>query len=652
MMDERPSPDKLLQRFYKEESEVRRGKLKIYLGAAPGVGKTYTMLQDALAERALGLDVIIGVVESHGRKELTPFIKEFETLPKQGIQYHGKEISEFDLDGALKRAPAVILMDEMAHSNAPGLRHAKRWMDIKELLDRGIDVYTTLNVQHVESLNYDVSRIVGTIIKETVPDFMLDQADSIELVDLSPDDLIKRLHEGKVYIPEQAALATEHFFQKGNLSALRELALRTTAKRVGDEVMMYRRTHGISRVWPTKEKILVCVGPGQQSVKLIRAARRLAKSLQAEWIVVNIETPSLQVSEERRRQTIENLRLAEKLGADTHVLTGFDIVKEVMSFSREQNVTLIMIWKHIRARWRDYFFRSLSDEMVRASGEIDVYVMTGSVEDHIPKDKSNQTPRTLSFTSYGLSFALVAIATATDFLLFPYFQPSNLIMIYFLGVTFVALMGQRGPSILASILSVLAYDFFFIPPYFSFAVSDVEYFMTLVVMLVITQIISYFVILTRRQVESAKFAERQTSALHTLSRRLASTRGVDKLLNAGVEYIAEIFKCEVMAIIPKDSKLIVRATSQKGGALDEKELSIAQWVCDMGQVAGLGTDTLPFSDALYIPLLTLQSTIGVLRIYPKHKRPFSPEELRLLDICVNQIALAIEVDRLQRIEKT
>ncbi len=426
MTTERPSPDKLLQRIYQEEKEVKNGKLKIYLGAAPGVGKTYTMLQDALGERALGLDIIIGVVESHGRKELDTFIKDFEILPRQIVHYHGRELEEFDLDAALKRSPAVILMDEMAHTNAPGLRHSKRWMDIKELLDRGINVYTTLNVQHIESLNYDISQIIHAPIKETVPDFLIDRAESIELVDLTPDDLIKRLQQGKVYIPEQVALATENFFQKGNLIALRELALRTAAERVGDDVQLYRRTHGISHIWPTKEKILVCAGPGLHSVQLIRAAKRLAKKLQAEWMVVNVDTPALQASEDKRNATIENLRLAQRLGAETYILAGYDIVKEIMKFAREQNVTLIMIWKNILPRWKELLFRTLSNEMVRYSGEIDVYVMTGFQDEAQSRAETLPLKVTSPIQDYGISLIAVSLATALDFALFPLFSGQQL----------------------------------------------------------------------------------------------------------------------------------------------------------------------------------------------------------------------------------
>lgn len=647
MAEHRPSPEKLLQRVQEEERKGKRGKLKIYLGAAPGVGKTHEMLHDALSERAKGLDIIIGIVESHGRKEIEAMLTNFESLARQEVDYHGKKLLEFDLDGALKRDPGLILIDEMAHTNAPGLRHTKRWQDIKELLDRGIDVYTTLNVQHIESLNDDVSQIIHAPIKETVPDSMLEMANTIELVDIPPEELLQRLREGKVYIPEQAELAIEHFFRKGNLAALRELALRTTAARVGTDVLLYRQGQGIKYVWPTKDKILVCVGPGAESLKLIRAARRMATSLRAEWIAVYVETPRLKTVEQKRNSAIQNLRSAEQLGAETRVLTGFDIVKEIMAFAREQNVTQIMIWKYIHTRWWSWLFRSLGDEIVRNSGEIDVYIMTGE-RDSVKQPKPIPVKSPIEWKIYGFSVGIIALATGLNFLIDPLLRNNNIVMVYLLGVTIVALFGRIGPSILASILSVLAYDFFFVPPFYSFAINGFQSLFTLIVMLFVTQAISQLTILTRRQAESSGISERQTSALYTLSRHLASTRGIDKLLDTALPYVAALFNSEVIALLPEKNQLIIRGKARTANqSLNAKEKSVAQWVYELGQMAGLGTDNLPFSDALYVPLLASQGTIGVLRLRPQSKDLFTPEEMRLLEACAKQIAIALEADHLQ-----
>lgn len=651
MADQRPNPEKLLKRIQNQASIEKRGKLKIYLGAAPGVGKTHEMLHDALNERSKGLDVVAGVVESHNRKDIVSMIKYFEELPRKVISYRDKELLEFDLDAALRRNPGLILMDEMAHTNAPGLRHAKRWQDIKELLDRGIDVYTTLNVQHIESLNDDVAQIIHAPIHETVPDFMIEMANTIELVDIPPEELLKRLHDGKVYIPEQAALATDHFFKKGNLIALRELALRTTAERVGTEVLLYRQGEDIQYIWPVKEKLLVCVGPHRESLKLIRAAKRFANSLQCVWIAIYIETPTLQLNEQKRESAVQNLRFAEQLGAETRVLAGTDIVKEIMNFARNQNVTQIMIRKHIRKRWRSWFTRNLADEVVRKSGEIDVYIMTDAAGENI----SSHLPPSLSTSSwidYALVAGIVSLATAVNYLLYPFLAASNLVMVYLLGVTMVALMGKSRPAIFASILSVLAYDFFFVPPFYSFAVSDAEYFFTLLVMLLITQIISHLTIIIRQQADAAQITQHQTSALYTLSRLLANSRGVDTLLEEGTNFISSNFNSEVIALIPNNNHLEIRGNSKKNVTLDDKELGIAQWVYELGQNAGFGTNTLSFSHAIYIPLLASQGSIGVLRIQPKKQQLFTPEQMHMIEACASQMASAIAADRLRHVDNT
>lgn len=657
-MQKRPDPNRLLKLAHAEETKKKHGKLKIYLGAAPGVGKTFTMLHDAYAKRTQGLDVVLGIVETHGRKEVELLLKDVDVLPRVMIDYHGRHIKEFDLDAALKRNPGLILVDEMAHTNTPGMRHAKRWQDINELLNRGIDVYTTLNVQHIESLNDIVSQIIHTRVKETVPDHMLELADSIELVDLPPEDLLKRLQEGKVYIPEQAQLAAEHFFRKGNLIALRELALRVTAERVGKQVLMYRQGLGIKHIWPTKDKILVCVGHREESAKLIRAASRMATKLHAEWIAVHVDTPWIKLTDEESKHAIENVRLAERLGAETRVINGFDIVKELLDFSREQNITMIMVWKHIRSRWRDLLFRSLADELARMSGEIDIYVVTSEFEDHKPfatyNPRSPSLKNTVPWTTYAIAVAVVAVCTLIDIVLFPVIggRSSNLIMVYMLGIIGIALFGRMSPSLMTSILSIIAFDYFFVKPYYSLYIDDTQYIYTLILMLLVSQMISYLTIRTRKQIEIARVVQNDMAILHTLSRQLASTRGVDKLLRMAVHYLSDIFHCNVLALIPEDGHLTIRVWYGMDPVLSAKEQGVAQWVYDLGEIAGLGTDTLPFSEALYVPLLASQGVIGVLCIKPTiTNQVFSAEQANLLTSCANQIALALEVDRLQEQSK-
>lgn len=645
MVEKRKSPDELLQRIQEEEREEKRGKLKIYLGAAPGVGKTYTMLHDALEKRQHALDVVVGVVESHGRKDIEQLLEGLEVIPRQMVQYRDKIWTEFDLAAVLQRQPGLVLIDEMAHTNAPGLNHAKRWQDINEVLDRGIDVYTTLNVQHIESLKDDVMQIIHAPIKETVPDFIIERATTIELVDLPPDELLKRLQEGKVYIPEQAELAKEHFFRLGNLIALRELALRTTAERVGADVLMYRQGEKIKYIWPTSDKILVCVGSKPDSLKLIRAAKRMATSLHCTWMAVFVDTPKIQSSQSRRNAAIQNLRLAELLGAETHVLSGFDIVQEVMNFAHEQNVTQIMIRKQIGRRWFAWFRRSLADEMVRHSGEIDVYIMTSDAIQTPPEQSS--LPSATPWKVYGSAVGVVILATLFNMLMGLYLAPGNMILVYVLGVIVIALQGLRGPAVFASILSILAYDYYFIPPFRSFIYGHLDYLFSLIAMLLVTQVISYLTIMIRNQEALSQRHQYETRALYTLSRQLNATRGVNALLTLGTRYIGNVFNCDILALLPKKGRLEIRLNDEKKIKLDEKEMGIAQWVYEMVQAAGLGTDTLSFSNALYMPLSASRGCVGVLRIQPKSQQLLTPEQMGLLESCVHQLALTLEVDRLQ-----
>jgi two-component system sensor histidine kinase KdpD len=648
MPERRLTPEELLARA-REEEKQKRGKLKIYLGAAPGVGKTYSMLQDALARREQGLDVVAGVVESHGRKEIDAMLQNFEVLPRRIVDYHGKPLLEFDLDAALNRTPALILIDEMAHMNVPGLRHAKRWQDIKELLDRGTDVYTTLNVQHIESLNDVIEQIIGIRVRETVPDSMLMVADTIELVDLPPDDLLKRLQDGKVYIPSQAALATQHFFRKGNLIALRELALRFVAERVDEQVLLHRKGEGIEQTWPTRERLLVCIGYDAGSAKVIRAAKRMATGLHAAWIAVNVEAPRLHLTDAQRVSATQNLRLAEQLGAETRSLSGVDVVKEIINFAREHNVTKIVIGKRVRSRWSDFFYGSLADELIRNSGEIDIYIIRS--REGAKEAETTPVKKTIPVLGYLYALALVAVISALNLCLYPYVRQtgvSNLLMLYLVVTVIVALRGQTGPAFFTCIISVVLYDYLFIAPRYNFDMVDIQYLVTLMVFLLIANVVNHLTVLNRQQAEIAHIGEQRTAALHTLTRQLASTRGLNKLLEIAVRYISEVFDCEVVALLPEASQLKIRASSSSKKMLNAKDMGVAQWVFDMGQIAGMGTDTLPFTDALYVPLLGSQGPVGVLKIRPRQsERLLIPEQLHLLEACANQIALALEVDRLQ-----
>lgn len=463
MAAQRPDPDALLKRLREEEARQTKGKLKIFFGATAGVGKTYAMLEAAHEQRRDGVDVVIGWVETHGRAETEALVSGLERLPPRTVEYRGTTLREFDLDAALARHPQLILMDELAHTNAPGSRHPKRWQDVMELLHAGIAVYSTINVQHLECLNDVVTQITGIRVSETVPDSVLEQADDVELIDLPPDDLLQRLKDGKVYVPEQARHAMQHFFRKGNLIALRELALRRTAERVDQQMEVYRREHAVVRTWPAAETIMVCVNTKPRGARLVRAARRMAGELHAKWIAVYVQIPRhLRLPDSERNRVVETLRLAEQLGAETATLSGEDVSRELLNYARERNVTKIIVGKPIRSRWKAWLFGSVVEELVRRSGDIDIYVITGEEGESRPLAAQTK-PRRIDWPAYGQAGAVVLACTALNWLLFPFFGAANLIMIYLLGVAIVATRWGRGPSVLASITSVAVFDFFFIP---------------------------------------------------------------------------------------------------------------------------------------------------------------------------------------------
>ena len=649
--DKRPDPEALLAYVKAEEAKKARGKLRIFLGAAPGVGKTYSMLEAAQIRLAEGLDVVAGVVETHGRLETEALMKNLEVLPCRQIEYRGITLEEFDLDEALARRPALLLVDELAHTNAPGSRHAKRWLDVKELLDRGINVYTTLNIQHLESFNDVIAQITGVVMRETVPDSVLEEADSLVLVDLPPDDLLIRLKEGKVYVPRQAEWATQNFFQMGNLIALRELALRITADRVNAEVLVYRQGQAVQTTWPTAERLVVCIGPSPTSAKLIRATKRMATSLHAEWFAIYVEdSKMLRLPEAERNRAVQNLQLAEQLGGETFTLRGRHIAEEIVNFARQRNITKIVAGKPLRPRWKDILFGSPVDELVRLSGEIDVYVITGEPGEQ-RESPSPVQPKGIRWPDYETGLFYFILANGLAFLMYPYFDLSNLIMVYLVGVMVTAIHCGRGPAILISLLSVLAFDFFFVPPRFTFAVSDTQYIVTFAVMFLVALVISHLTTLIRQQAEAARSQERQTAAMHALSRQLASTRGVEKILQVAVKHISEIFGSQVAAMLPDEKGGLQVAAGDLTVFQKDiiKEFSVARWTYNAGQLAGWGTQTLPTAEVLYVPLYAANATLGVLALRPRDpQRLLSPEQMRLLESLAKQVALALEVERLQK----
>ncbi len=642
----RPDPDRLLEEVRQEEERRKQGVLKIFFGAAPGVGKTYAMLEAARRRREEGVEVVAGIVETHGRAETEALLAGLEALPRRMVDYRGRRLGEFDLDTALTRRPALILVDELAHANAPDSRHKKRWQDVFELLNAGINVYTTVNVQHLESLNDVVEQITGVVVRETFPDSVLDRADEIELVDLPPEELLQRLKEGKVYVAELAAQAREHFFRKGNLIALRELALRRTAERVDAQMQRYRRDKGVREVWPATERILVCVGPNPRSIRLIRAAKRMAAGLRAEWIAGHVEAPSkVRPSESDIRKLAEHMRLAESLGAETVTLSGDTASEEILTYARKRNVTKIIIGKPTHPRWKDRLFGSMLDEVVRGSGDIDVYVITGDTAEPVPRSAAPPAPR-LFWRGEDWLWALgpVSLATLVARLMNPYFDLADLAMTYLLAVVITASRARKGPTFLATILSVAALDFFFVPPYHTFAVRDVRYLVTFAVMLLVGFVISRLTLRVRDQAEASRQRETRTAALYSLSRELVDKRNIVKVSDTAARHIGEIFGGQVAVLVPNEEGNLVNTLSGPGTfALDPQEAGVAQWSFQQRRSAGLGTDTLPGAKAHYVPLTASTGAVGVLGIIPGNPAvAFTQEQLHILESFTNQTAMALE----------
>jgi two-component system sensor histidine kinase KdpD len=658
--DERPDPDELLARVARKQAKARRGRLKIFFGAAAGVGKTFAMLEAARERRAENLDVIVGLVETHGRAETQALLKGLEVLPTRQIDYRGTVLSEFDLDAALKRRPSIILVDELAHTNAPGSRHPKRWQDIEELLDAGIDVYTALNVQHLESLNDDVGQIAGIRIWETVPDTVFEAADEVELVDLPPDELLLRLKEGKVYLPQQAQEAIRNFFRKGNLIALRELALRQTAHRVDAQMLDYREDNAIREVWQVSERILVCIGPNALAERLVRAGKRFAVSLRADWIVVYVETPELQrLPAEKRDAVLTALRIAEQLGAETVTLSSPAMSEAILKLASDRNVTKIMMGKPSRRGWRRFALGSVVDTLIAEAHNINIYLLgsphkPGEAEDELrlAERRKEVLPGLLQRSKvrkkgYYLGYLWAAGATLISAVLAKLmhgrFEQSNLAMIFLLGVALIASRFGRGPSIFASVLGVLVFDFFFVTPYHSFAVSDTQYLITLGAMLAVAMLISNLTANVRSQAKVAAHRERRAAMLYAMSKDLAAAASEGEIVRTAVRHIYVEFGSQNVILFPDAHGRIVYPQEESiPESLRQADLSVAQWVFDHNELAGQGTTTLPGAKAVYFPIDDGSTVLGVLALNPVNlRRVFLPEQQKLLATFLRLIAQAL-----------
>ena len=645
-VEHRLDPDELLVR-----RTAARGKLTIFFGAAPGVGKTYTMLEAARIELTdQKRDVVVGIVETHGRYDTGALLIGLEPLPVLKIEHKGVALGEFDIDAALKRRPDLILVDELPHTNAPGSRHVKRWRDVEELLDAGINVFTTLNVQHLESLNDVVAQITGVVVRETVPDSVFDTATEVRAVDLPVAELLHRLREGKVYVPRQAERALQSFFKEGNLIALRELALRRTAERVDAQMRGYKVAQGIEKTWHTGERLLVCISPSPHSERLLRAARRMATSVHGELLAVYVETPAaLRLAAADRERLAAHMRLAEELGAEPVTIRGEKGAEETVRFARKRNATKIVVGKPTHSRWRDLIAQPFLDELVRRSGDIDVFAVSGlespvDIGGAVSSDEAH-TKRKWSLKGYFAAVIAVVASAVVAGTSFGRSQLTDIVMIFLLGVVVVSMRFGYGPALLAAVAGVVTFDFFFVPPYYSLAVSDFRHVVTFVVMFLVAGILSHLTTRIRDQADAARQRERRTASLYAISRELAAAQTLEVLLATGARHVHETFDAAVAVLLPTEGGPLRLAYTEAGSLREDGgDLGLAEWVWIHERPAGVGTDTLPTGRALFTPLKSARGRVGVLALVPKGDlmRLRDPEDRQLLGTFAGIIGSAIE----------
>ena len=641
---QRPNPDALLAQLEAESVQRHRGKLKIFFGASPGVGKTYAMLAAARTLQAQGVDLVIGLVETHGRSETAEMVRGLDSIAQKRIEYKGHELREFDIDAALARKPELILVDELAHSNAPGSRHPKRWQDVEELLAAGIDVFTTVNVQHLESLNDVIGGITGIKVWETLPDHVFDDADEIVLVDLPHEELLQRLKEGKVYIPQQAERAVQNFFRKGNLLALRELALRRTADRVDDDVLAYRRETSASTVWPTQESLLVCIGAGLGSNKLIRAGARLAAQFNVPWHVIYVETSKLQrLSEGDRSRILRTLKLAQDLGATTASLSGDDPMAVTTSYAREHNLGKVVVGRETTRLWP--WQRSFAEQLGQKAPDLEVVLVARDVDERTTgeSEAAKRQPaegEPIAWRDYLLASLGVALTALVATPLLPHLELANIVMIFLSTAVFIAYRLGRGPGALAAVLSVAAFDFFFVPPRFSFSVSDVQYLPTFAVMLLVALLIGQMTARLKFQAGVALSREQRIRALFEMARDLSSALAIEQIVEISQRFVDRVFgaRSALMALDTSDHLQVVG-----GSELPELDIGVAHYALDHNEPAGCSTSTLPSASALYQPLKAPMRTRGVLVVVPPSGRwSAAPEQQRLLETSASLVAIALE----------
>ncbi len=648
MTDSRPDPDRLLAKIKNEEVQASRGKLKLFFGASAGVGKTFAMLSAARVQQQQGVDVVIGVIETHGRAETEALVAGLRRLELKEVRYRDRVLREFDLDGTLERKPQLVLVDELAHSNVAGSRHAKRWQDVEELLDAGIDVWSAMNVQHLESLNDIVTGITGIRVWETVPDRVFDETDEVVIVDLPPDDLLLRLKEGKVYLPQQAERAVKNFFRKGNLIALRELALRRTADRVDNEMLQYRRNLQAAPVWQTRESILLCVGPDERSEKLIRTTARLAAQLGVPWHCIYVETPRLQRLPDATRQLVfQMLKTAEDNGAVTAALSGSDLAATIVRYAHEHNLPRVVLGRET-GRLRRPWQTRLTETVGNLAADLDLLQVALPAREGIAVRVTRSAGTSVhqrddfAWKSYLWSALICAAFTLAVAPLKPLLDLANIVMVFLLAVVVVAVKFGRGPAVLAAFLTVVMFDFFYVPPRFSFSVSDAQYLLTFAVMLVVALVIGQLTAGLKFQARVARSREERVGALYAMSRDLSGALMPEQIAEIGARFLKSEFAAPA-ALMVADLEDRLHGAVPSEGQPEGMDTGVAQWAFDHDEAAGHGTNTLAAAPVLYVPLKAPMRMRGVLAIGTDDQgRLAGPEQRRLLDTCASLLAISLE----------
>jgi two-component system sensor histidine kinase KdpD len=642
MEDRRPDPDALLAALQKQESAAQRGKLKIFFGMAAGVGKTYAMLEAAQQARTDGRDVVVGYVETHGRRETEALLEGLPLIPRRPVEYRGVILEEMDLDAVLARQPQVVVVDELAHSNAPGSRHLKRYQDVLELLDAGIDVYTTVNVQHLASRADTVRQITGITVRETVPDSIFEAANEVELVDLDPAALLGRLAEGKVYIGgDRAELAAHNFFRQGNLTALREMALRLTAERVDHQLQDYMVLKRIAGPWKSRERLMVAVSHHPLSERLVRWTRRIAYTLEAPWIAIHVEA-SFTPTQQQQERLAQVLALADELGAEVITTWDEDVVRGLLRVARERNVTQIVIGKPPRSRWQDWWSGAVVDRLLRESGDIDIYVVTGKQEGTYSHPRRLRLERLSGLRQYMLAALAVTLVAGLNELAVPLIGYRGVAIIFLFVVLAMATVLGRGPVLLAASLSALLWDMFFIPPLFTYTVSKLEDGLMLGAYFFVALVTGSLTTRLRAQEQAVRRRERRLTELYGFAREITGARTLDAVLQAAVRQIGQAFDARVAFLMAQASGQLGPPHPTSTLTLDEKEMSVAAWAFANRQQAGRFTDTLPSAEARYLPLRTPSVTVGVLAIRPRSPERLALDQETLLETFANQVAVVIE----------